>query len=100
MSTGFDSGDLDNSEWAEWYLLTPQERWRETERLWQFYLSVGGSLDPEPDSQTPFHFADDSDDESARLQSDEPIIRGGRGVARGRTREEEHGQAEYTARPE
>ena len=48
MSTDPHSGDLENEEWAEWYRLTPQERWRETERLWQFYLSVGGSLDPAP----------------------------------------------------
>jgi hypothetical protein len=42
-------------EWQEWYRLTPQERWRETLKLWEFYLSVGGSLDPEPDSQSPFY---------------------------------------------
>jgi hypothetical protein len=48
------SGDLENDEWVSWYRLTPQERWRETEKLWEFYLSIGGSLDPEPDSQSPF----------------------------------------------
>lgn len=47
-------GDLLDPEWQEWYQLTPLERWRETEKLWAFYLSVGGSLDPEPDSQSPF----------------------------------------------
>jgi len=41
-------------EWFEWYRLTPQERWSETEKLWAFYLSVGGSLNPEPDSESPF----------------------------------------------
>ena len=41
-------------EWQDWYLLTPMERWRETSKLWAFYLSVGGSLDPEPDSESPF----------------------------------------------
>ena len=41
-------------EWQEWYALTPLERWQETSKLWAFYLSVGGSLDPEPDSQSPF----------------------------------------------
>ncbi len=43
-----------DDEWQEWYRLTPQQRWNETEKLWSFYLSVGGSLDPEPDSQSPF----------------------------------------------
>lgn len=41
-------------EWLEWYRLTPEERWRETQKLWLFYLSSGGSLDTEPDSQSPF----------------------------------------------
>ena len=46
--------DLVGAEWAEWYGLTPVERWRESEKLWQLYLSLGGSLDPEPDTQSPF----------------------------------------------
>ena len=45
-------------EWAEWYRLTPQQRWAESEKLWQTYLSLGGSLDPEPDTQSPFFDAD------------------------------------------
>ena len=40
--------------WLEWYRLTPQDRWEETKKIWQFYLRVGGSLDPEPDCQSPF----------------------------------------------
>jgi hypothetical protein len=40
--------------WKEWYRLTPLERMRESLKLWQFYLQAGGSLDPEPDSQSPF----------------------------------------------
>ena len=43
-------------EWHEWYRLTPMERWRESEKLWAQYLAQGGSLDPEPDSQSPFDF--------------------------------------------
>ena len=49
--------DMIDDEWMEWYRLTPQERWRETEKLWSFFLSAGGSLDPEPDTQSPFHDA-------------------------------------------
>ena len=44
-------------EWAEWYSMTPLERWRESGKLWSFYLAAGGSLDPEPDSQSPFDIA-------------------------------------------
>jgi hypothetical protein len=50
--------ELDDDEWQEWYRLTPQERWRESMKLWDWYLSVGGSLDPEPDSQSPFYFGE------------------------------------------
>jgi hypothetical protein len=46
--------DLTGDEWQAWYALTPQERWAESMKLWEFYLAVGGSLDPEPDSQSPF----------------------------------------------
>ena len=40
--------------WTDWFRLTPQQRWEESAKNWQFYLQVGGSLDPEPDSQSPF----------------------------------------------
>ncbi len=46
--------ELVGDEWAEWYRLTPEERWLESEKLWQTYLALGGSLDPEPDTQSPF----------------------------------------------
>ena len=39
---------------AEWYRLTPLERWRESEKLGQIYLDLGGSLDAEfHDPNTP-----------------------------------------------
>jgi hypothetical protein len=50
--------DLENivgGEWADWYLLTPLERWQESMKLWTHYLLIGGSLDPEPDPQSPFY---------------------------------------------
>jgi hypothetical protein len=46
--------DITEGEWADWYRLTPAERWLESEKLWQTYLALGGSLDPEPDTQSPF----------------------------------------------
>ena len=45
---------LVGEEVADWYSLTPLERWRESAKLWEVYLSLGGSLDPEPDTQSPF----------------------------------------------
>jgi hypothetical protein len=49
-----DPEELRGPEWAEWYRLTPQERWAESEKLWSTFLALGGSLDPEPDTQSPF----------------------------------------------
>jgi hypothetical protein len=60
MATDPYRGDTENEEWAAWYALSMQERWEETLKLWQFYLSVGASLDPEPDTQSPFYFEDDT----------------------------------------
>jgi hypothetical protein len=50
--------DLCDPKRAAWYRLTPVERWVESERLWATYLTLGGTLDPEPDTQSPFHDAD------------------------------------------
>ena len=44
-------------EWLDWYRLSPRQRWNETSKLWDFYLAIGGSLEPEPDSQSPFSSA-------------------------------------------
>ena len=57
--------ELVGEELAEWYSLTPMERLRQSAKLWETYLALGGSLDPEPDTQSPFF------DQSA--QSSRPI---------------------------
>ncbi len=57
--------ELVGEEWAEWYSLTPQQRLTETLRLWDAYLALGGTLDPEPDSQSPFYDADEWRSQSA-----------------------------------
>ena len=49
-----DAPPFDDGEWAAWYALTPLQRLEESCRLWDAYLKLGGSLDPEPDSQSPF----------------------------------------------
>jgi hypothetical protein len=46
--------DDDSEEWQEWYRMTPLQRLRETSKLWEAYLSFGGSLEADPDSQSPF----------------------------------------------
>lgn len=47
--------DLWSEEWVAWFRLSPAERWRESARLWQTFLMLGGNLDPEPDTQSPFY---------------------------------------------
>ena len=47
--------EIVEGEWADWYRLTPLERWHESQKLWATYLTLGGSLDPEPDTQSPFY---------------------------------------------
>jgi hypothetical protein len=46
--------ELVGNEWAAWYALSPSERFLESARLWETYLALGGSLEPEPDTQSPF----------------------------------------------
>jgi hypothetical protein len=59
----------ENDEWLEWYHLTPAQRWRESGKLWAFFLMAGGSLDPEPDSQSPFDFTDAARRSLAAIQT-------------------------------
>lgn len=57
MSPAIEIEDLYEPEWVEWYRMTPEERWNENARLWAHYIALGGSLDPEPDPQSPFYDA-------------------------------------------
>jgi len=66
---------LVGGEWAEWYRLTPVQRWLESEKLWQTYLALGGSLDPEPDTQSPFFDAKDPPQTSPKQQKIEETVR-------------------------
>ena len=67
--------ELVGDEWAEWYRLTPVQRWLESEKLWQAYLALGGSLDPEPDAQSPFFDAKDSQQISPTQRKIEQVVR-------------------------
>src|SRR3954463_11539789 len=49
-----DAEEIAGPEWAAWYALTPSERFLESMKLWETYLALGGSLEPEPDTQSPF----------------------------------------------
>jgi len=66
---------LVGGEWAEWYRLTPVQRWLESEKLWQTYLALGGSLDPEPDTQSPFFAPNESHQKSAEQHQIGQLLR-------------------------
>ncbi|HWD92047.1 MAG TPA: hypothetical protein VG938_06830 [Verrucomicrobiae bacterium] len=70
--------ELIGDEWAEWYRLSPIERWLESEKLWQTYLALGGSLDPEPDTQSPFFDARASRPLPAHGRTSVRVLRRGR----------------------
>jgi hypothetical protein len=44
-------------EVLDWYRMSPQERWTESMRLWSTFHLLGGRLEPESDSQSPFYDA-------------------------------------------
>ena len=60
LSSMIEAEDICEPEWAEWYRMTPQQRWEATERMWADYLALGGSLEPEPDMDSPFFDAETS----------------------------------------
>ena len=64
--------ELVGEEWAEWYRLSPHERWTQSEQLWQTYFRLGGSLETEPDTQSPFF---DPREPSARTADGRPGMR-------------------------
>ena len=43
-----------SGEWLDWYSLTPAQRWEQSGYLWDTFMKLGGSLEPEPDIQSPF----------------------------------------------
>ena len=46
--------ELVGEEWAAWYRMTPTQRWAAQDEMWALFLALGGNLDPEPDTQSPF----------------------------------------------
>jgi hypothetical protein len=51
--------DILEPEWLDWYRKTPQERLLATEEAWANYVEMGGSLDPDVDTQSPFWSAEE-----------------------------------------
>lgn len=53
VNTMISAEELVGEEWAEWYSMTPMERWRESAKLWEVYLSLGAQLIPNPIHKAP-----------------------------------------------
>ena len=45
-----------HTEEMAWLRLSPGQRMLESAKMWGFYLAMGGKLEPEPDTQSPFYF--------------------------------------------
>jgi hypothetical protein len=67
--------EIVGEEWASWYRLSPQERWHESEKLWQVYFYLGGSLDTQPDTQSPFFDSEASSERAIDGRSGMRILR-------------------------
>ena len=71
--------ELVGAEWAEWYRLSPEERFQESMKLWDTYLALGGSLEPQPDTQSPFFDPDEWRENAAHRRTGVRVLRG-RGI--------------------
>ena len=65
----------EDPETLEWWSLTPAQRFVESQKLWATFLALGGSLDPEPDWQSPFYFPETSGPRSAHGRSSVHSVR-------------------------
>ena len=74
--------ELVGAEWAEWYAMTPEQRFLESMKLWETYLALGGSLEPEPDTQSPFFDPEEWRENAAHGRSGVRVLRRG-GVQQG-----------------
>ena len=45
-----------SEEEIEWMQMSPLQRLKESSKLWDVFFTLGGSLDAEPDPQSPFYF--------------------------------------------
>jgi hypothetical protein len=66
-------------EWREWIALTPLERWRQSQLLFAQYLAQGGSLDPDPDPDSPFYFPEEWRPDVAHGRAGLRLLRRGAG---------------------
>jgi hypothetical protein len=76
----------EDPETLERWSLTPAQRFVESQKLWVTFLALGGSLDPEPDWQSPFYFAETPHPQPAHGRASLHSVRGRRVQPRHRRR--------------
>ena len=54
-SPSFIETSMIEEEVLDWYRMSPEERFVESQKLWEVFVLLGGNYDPEPDTQSPFH---------------------------------------------
>ena len=59
LYTEFNKNDIQTptieDETLEWYRMSPSERFKESQKLWEIFIILGGNYDPEPDTRSSFH---------------------------------------------
>ena len=58
-----------DDETVEWYLMSPAERFEESQKLWLNFKMLGGSYDIQPDLQSPFYFQETSGPSSSHRRA-------------------------------
>ncbi len=66
-----------SDEWREWIALSPLERWRESQKIFAWYVAQGGSLDPDPDPDSPFYFPEEWRPDAAHGRAGLRLLRRG-----------------------
>ncbi len=72
----FEHIDGISDEWMEWYFMTPEQRFLESEVLWDRFIEIGGSLEPEPDTQSPFFNLEEWRENFAHGRPSVRVVRG------------------------
>jgi len=74
----FDEDGPAEDEWTEWRNLMPEQRFLESMKVWETYLALGGSLEPEPDTQSPFFDPEEWRENAAHGRLGVRVLRRGR----------------------
>ena len=66
-----------SEEWQEWIGFTPMERFQRSELIFAEYLTLGGSLDPDPDPTSPFDVPETWSPDAAHGRAGLRVLRSG-----------------------